>query len=127
MKIRTKKTDINIIATGRPGLAPANLQKRMDEETAMQVETQEIIETDEKRNDLESYIFNMRDKTSESGSYGPFISPADRDKFQADLTKMEDWLYDTFDASKVQYVEQLDALKRTGDPVVWRYQESQIR
>jgi len=80
-KTRTKKTDIPVIATGRPGLSAAMLAKRTDEETAMQAETREIIETDERRNDLESYIFNMRDKTSESGVYGPFISPADRDAF----------------------------------------------
>merc|ERR1712137_973431 len=87
----------------------------------------EIIETDEKRNDLESYIFNMRDKTSESGEYGEFITAPDREKFHADLTRMEDWLYDTEDATKVMYIDKLDELKKIGDPVVWRFKESQIR
>merc|ERR1719486_315054 len=40
---------------------------------------------------------------------------------------MEDWLYDTEDATKVMYVEKLDELKKVGDPVVWRFKESQIR
>jgi len=39
----------------------------------------------------------------------------------------EDWLYDTFDATKVQYVEQLAELKKVGDPVVWRHQEDGLR
>merc|ERR1711972_1227051 len=52
-KKRTKRTDLTITAQGKPGLSPANVQKRMDEETAMQAEMREIIETDEKRNDLE--------------------------------------------------------------------------
>lgn len=69
----------------------------------------------------------MRDKTSDSGIYGPFVAPADRDNFQGNLTKMEDWLYDTFDATKVQYVEQLAELKKVGDPIVWRHQEDSLR
>merc|ERR1712136_718423 len=99
---RTKKTDLNIIPTGVPGLVADALQKRMDEETAMQSEMKDIIETDEKRNDLESYIFSMRDKTAESGDYGMFISSADRTRF-------------------------LDELKSTGDSVTWRAKEHAIR
>jgi len=127
MKTRIKKTDINVTASGCPGLNAVDLQKRMDEESAMQAEMQEIIECDERKNDLESYIFNTRDKISESGIYGQFIASADRDSFTSNLTKMEDWLYDTYDATKVQYVEKLGELKKMGDPVVWRYQEDQIR
>lgn len=93
----------------------------------MQADMADIIETDEKRNDLESYIFNMRDKTSSSGEYSEFIIDADRQKFHDDLTKMEDWLYDTEDATKVMYVEKLDELKKIGDPVVWRFKESRLR
>jgi len=127
MKKRTKRTDLTITAVGRPGLPDALLQKRQDEETAMQVEMQEIIDTDEKKNDLEGYIFNMRDRCSESGMYGAFISAADREKFMADLTKAEDWLYDTYDATKVQFIEKLDQLKTHGDVVVWRSKEDGMR
>merc|ERR1712136_424271 len=124
---RTKKTDLNIIPTGVPGLVADALQKRMDEETAMQSEMKDIIETDEKRNDLESYIFSMRDKTAESGDYGMFISSADRTRFLDDLTKAEDWLYDNCEATKAMYIEKLDELKSTGDSVTWRAKEHAIR
>merc|ERR1712070_1202840 len=112
---------------GKPGLSDAVLQKRMDEETAMQSEMKEIIETDEKRNDLEGYIFNMRDKCTESGEYGAFISAADREKFESDLMKAEDWLYDAEGATKAQYIEKLDELKCHGDVVVWRFKEAGMR
>merc|ERR1712113_692581 len=105
--------------TGKLGLPAGALQKCMDEETAMQAEMKDIIETDEKRNDLEGYIFNMRDKISESGDYGAFISQADREKFESDLMKAEDWLYDFEGATKAQYIEKLDELKTHGDAVVW--------
>lgn len=127
MKKRTKRTDLKITPTGAPGLPEAKLQQRADEETAMQVEMRDIIETDEKRNDLEGYIFNMRDKCGESGEYGAFISQPDREKFEADLMKAEDWLYDTFDATKIQYIEKLDELKAHGDVVIWRFKENSMR
>jgi len=126
-KRRTKKTDITVVATGVPGLPETVVQKLMDQETAIQADMAEILDTDEKRNDLEGYIFNMRDKTAEGGEYGDFIAPAERDGFQSDLTRMEDWLYDTEDVTKVMYIDKLDELKKVGDPVVWRYKESQIR
>merc|ERR1712136_160256 len=124
---RTKRTDVNVIPSGTPGLSADVLQKFMDEETAMQAEMRDIIETDEKRNDLESYIFNMRDKTAESGDYGNFISSTDREKFSEDLTKAEDWLYDNSDATKAMYIEKLDELKLIGDSVAWRAKEHSIR
>merc|ERR1712190_55482 len=113
-KKRTKRTDLNITISGKLGLPADAVQKRMDEETAMQAEMREIIETDEKRNDLEGYVFTMPDKISESGEYGAFISSADRDKFNSELTKAEDWLYDFEGATKAQYIEKLDELKAHG-------------
>jgi len=127
MKKRTRRTDLNIIETDRPGLPGDIVQKQMDAESAMQAEMKEIIETDEKKNDLESYIFTMRDKIGESGSHGAFISPADREKFQGELTKTEDWLYDTYDATKLQYIDKLDELKEVGEPVIFRFKEADMR
>jgi len=126
-KKRTKKTDLTITATGRPGLGDDVVQKRMDEEFAMQSEMRLIIETDEKRNDVESYIFTMRDKVSEGNEYGPYISPADREAFCSALTAAEDWLYDNPDSTKAQYIDKLEDLKITGDPVVWRFKETGMR
>jgi molecular chaperone DnaK (HSP70) len=125
-KKRTKRTDLTVTSSGKPGLSSAVLQKRMDEETAMQVEMQEIIDTDEKKNDLEGYIFNMRDKIG-GGEYSAFIAEADKEKFMAELTKSEDWVYDTYDATKAQFIEKLDELKSLGDVVVWRFKEDSMR
>merc|ERR1719310_2119553 len=126
-KTRTKKTDLQITCIGGPGLSDSEVQKRMDEESAIQADMRDIIETDERKNDLESYIFNMRDKIAASGEYGAFISDADRDKFNSELTKAEDWVYDNFDATKVAFIDKLNELKVHGDPVVWRSKEESIR
>jgi len=126
-KTRTKKTDIPVVVSNALGIPEPQLQKLCDLETAMQVEMAEIVETDERRNDLESHIFNMRDKCSESGEYGAFIASGVRDAYMSELTKAEDWLYDNFDATKVMYIDKLEELKKTSDQVVWRYKESQMR
>lgn len=126
-KTRTKRTDLKITTTGAPGLAEAVVQKLMDAETAMQSDMKNILETDEKRNDLESYIFTMRDKITESGELGAFIASKDRDQFSSDLTKAEDWLYDCESATKAQYVEKLEELKETGNPIAWRFKEDGMR
>jgi len=127
MKKRTKKTDLKVTATNTPGLSADVIQKLMDAESTMQAEMREIIETDEKRNDLEGYIFNMRDRIAEGNQYGDFISSGDRDKFGSDLMKAEDWLYDNPEATKMQYIDKLDELKRTGEAVVWRSKEHSMR
>lgn len=44
----------------------------------------------------------MRDKCGESGQYGSFISPGDREKLESELMKAEDWLYDHFEATKAR-------------------------
>jgi len=126
-KKRDKRTDLKIIVTGAPGLSEAIVQSLMDAETAMQVEMREIIETDEKRNDLEAYIFTMRDRITESGEYGPFVSEKDREQFTSDLTKAEDWLYDSEGPTKAQYIEKVDELKEVGQPIVWRCKEDGLR
>jgi len=108
-------------------LSAAELQKLMDEETATQAEMRDIIETDEKRNDLEAYIFNTRDKISSSGDWGAFVADAERDSFNSELTKGEDWLYDNFEATKVQYIDKLTELKAIGDPIAWRCNEDTMR
>lgn len=126
-KKRTKKTDIVINAKGKPGFPASEIQKLMDQETAMQAEMKEIVETAEKRNDLESYIFNMRSKIEQGNEYGEFISSGNRDKFSSELTKAEDWLYDQYEGTKTHFVEKLNELKVNGDAVAWRFKEFGMR
>merc|ERR1719331_2198245 len=53
--------------------------------------------------------------------------PADRDAFQSDLVKAEDWLYDNFDATKVQYVEKMSELQTKGEPAANRFKGEEER
>jgi len=126
-KRRTKRTDLKVTSSGRPGLSDDMLQRLMDAETAMQAEMREIIETDEKKNDLEAYIFSLRDKCSESGEYSAFLAAGDRENFMSELTKAEDWLWDTPDATKTMYIDKVEELKKIGDAAAWRCKEHSMR
>merc|ERR1712093_353535 len=83
--------------------------------------------TDAARNDLESYVYNMRDKTSEAGQYGQFITAADRETFHSELMKAEDWLYDHEDGTKVMFIEKLSELQKFGEPAAQRFKAMEAR
>lgn len=103
------------------------LNAAQDAETKIRAEQRDVVEAENARNDLESYVYNMRDRCSEGGQYGNFISPAVRDTFQSDLLKAEDWLYDNEGATKVVYVDKLQELQTVGSPVVARYKAKEDR
>jgi len=129
-RTRVKRTDLRVTATGLIGLGDDRVQKHIDEETGMQAEMNEVIETNERRNDLESYIFNMRDKVKEGGEYGEFISIVEREKFQDELIQVEDWLYDDQEEhgrTKAAFIDKLGELKVLGDVFVGRRHEDQRR
>lgn len=74
------------------------------------------------RNSVEEYVYNMRDKLY---SLAEFVSEEDKAAFNQLLSATEDWLYDEGeDQSKKVYVERLALLKKSGDPIVTREQES---
>mmetsp|Transcript_105387 Transcript_105387/g.303090 ORF Transcript_105387/g.303090 Transcript_105387/m.303090 type:complete len:256 (+) Transcript_105387:1-768(+) len=127
MKKRVKKTELKVSAVGTPGLSSERLLKLMDAESAMQADMRDILETDERRNDLEAYIFTMRDRIAAGGEYAEYASAEERNALEAELTKAENWLYDSPEATKLEYVEKLDDLKRMAEPVTKRSSEGRAR
>jgi heat shock protein 4 len=69
----------------------------------------------------------MRAKLDER--YMPFVQAAEKAKLLVALQEAEDWLYtdEGEDATKSAYVSRLDALKVLGDPITFRYYESEAR
>merc|ERR1719174_2720882 len=126
-KKRTKITDLAVTRIGVVGMSVADLQIATDAETKIRAEMKEIEDTENARNDLETYIYTMRDKCSETGQYGAYMLSADRDAFQSELVTAEDWLYDNFDATKVQYVEKMSELQAKGDPAANRFKAEEER
>jgi heat shock protein 4 len=69
----------------------------------------------------------MRGKLDER--YAVYVQPAEKQKLLVALQEAEDWLYseEGEDTTKSAYVARLDALKVLGDPITFRYRESEDR
>jgi heat shock 70kDa protein 4 len=48
--------------------------------------------TDEAKNALEAYVYDMRSKVQ--GAYADFAKPEEREAFVSELNTVEDWLYE---------------------------------
>mmetsp|Transcript_58465 Transcript_58465/g.153956 ORF Transcript_58465/g.153956 Transcript_58465/m.153956 type:complete len:775 (+) Transcript_58465:102-2426(+) len=124
---RYKRTDLAVSASGCPGLAPPELDRRKQAEDQMISETREIIETNARKNDLESYILTMRSHIDEGAKYGAYIKAEDRATFADQLAKAEEWLWDHMDDPKQVFVDKLAELKVLGGPVEARAREAEGR
>ncbi|KAF4698985.1 hypothetical protein FOZ62_027282, partial [Perkinsus olseni] len=127
-KTRTKKTEIPIIRCGVPGMTEEQLIAAEDDESKMRGVDREVAETDEKRNELESYVFESRDKiSSPSSKWYEFLSAAQRDELSNILMQTEDWIYDHYDATKAEYMDKLIAIRPLGDGAEYRASEASLR
>merc|ERR1712087_965689 len=85
-----------------------------------------VLETDEAKNDLETYMYALRDKIDDT--HRDFIEEKEREKLSAQLTELEDWLYEQGDeANKTQFLERQKQLKDIGDPMEYKKWESEHR
>ncbi|KAG0142877.1 hypothetical protein CROQUDRAFT_135313 [Cronartium quercuum f. sp. fusiforme G11] len=86
-----------------------------------------VAETEDRKNALEEYVYDTRDKLE--GVYAPYVQPTVKESLLKALQAAEDWLYteEGADASKSQYVARLKELTDIGDPIKFRMRESEER
>lgn len=75
------------ISTGTTSLDPAIKQAWTEKENMMTMEDKLVAETDEKKNELEANIYELRDKIDTT--YAEFASEEEKDKLRAKLTETE--------------------------------------
>ena len=90
-KKRFKKIELQI-ETVSFGLTRQQIKDTVELEAQMANEDRLIIETADRRNELESYIYAMRDKLD--GSLKDFATNSERAQFKELIDKTESWLYD---------------------------------
>jgi heat shock protein 4 len=80
------------------------------------------------RNELESYIYKMRDQIMSEAHLGSFANQQEKDAFNKKNEEVENWLYeDGFDATKSVYASNLAELKKLGGPIELRAAEASAR
>ncbi|KAJ6013710.1 Hsp70 chaperone Hsp88 [Penicillium herquei] len=121
VKKQVRKGDLPIVS-GVGGIDEAAKQALQERENAMYMEDKLVAETDEKKNELEASIYELRDKID--GVYSEFASEQEKDKLRAKLTDTEDWLYeDGEDTTKSVYVAKMDEIRFISGPIIQRYKE----
>lgn len=106
---------------------PAIIASLKEKENSMHSEDKLVIDTEDRKNALEEYVYDMRSKLE--GKYAQYAQAAEKEKLLAALSEAEDWLYseEGEDALKSAYVSRLDALHALGNPIAARYTEKENR
>ncbi|KAM6501560.1 Heat shock protein 70 family [Amanita muscaria] len=103
------------------------LEEFREKEEEMHANDKLVQDTEDRKNALEEYVYDMRGKLDDR--YATFVRSSDKDKLLSALAEAEDWLYteEGEDATKSAYTTRLDSLKALGDPITFRYREHEDR
>ncbi|KIV97151.1 hypothetical protein PV10_00933 [Exophiala mesophila] len=119
VKKQVRKGDLQLVA-GTASLDEGAKSGLIELEQQMFMEDKLVTDTEDKKNELEAYIYELRGKIDDL--YAEFASDEEKDKIRDKLEKTEDWLYDEGDdATKAQYVAKFDEIRFVAGPVVQRY------
>lgn len=121
-KKKYKREDLSVTG-GIVYYTPDEKTNIIDEEARMAQQDRIIAETNEKRNALESYIYDTRNKLLEE--LQEYSTVEERSVLNTKLDEAENWLYDEgYDTTKSIYSSKLDDLMKLGQPIVQRKAEN---
>lgn len=121
VKKQVKKGDLPI-AAGTASLDQAAKEALAEREAAMFMEDKLVADTADKKNELESFIYDLRDKMY--GIYSGFASDDEKAKISAKLEASEDWLYEEGeDTTKAVYISKIEEIRAIAGPVIQRYKD----
>jgi heat shock protein 4 len=125
-KKRFRKVDLKIHAEVG-GLSVADVNAATEQELKMAHQDRIIEETFNKRNELESFVYEMRNQVSDK--LAEFITDAEKTAIEDKLNEVEDWLYsdEGFDSTKSVYQNKLDEMRKNTSPIEFRLSESTER
>jgi heat shock protein 4 len=125
-KRRYRKIDLVTTPLQMFSLSAAQVKTAVELESAMTIEDTLIRETADKRNELESFIYTMRDKLD--SALKEYCTEAEKTSLTTGMEAAEEWLYgDGFESTKAEYVKKIDALKGPSALIEFRYSEEQNR
>lgn len=110
------------LSSGTASLDLDSKNAAAEKENQMFMEDKLVADTEDKKNELESYIYELRSKIDEQ--YAEFASDDEKTKLKEKLEQSEDWLYEEGeDATRGVYVAKMDEIRFLAGPIVGRYQE----
>ncbi|KAI4116225.1 MAG: hypothetical protein LQ345_003325 [Seirophora villosa] len=110
------------LSAGTASLDQASKDAAAEKENQMFMEDKLVADTEDKKNELESYIYELRSKIDEQ--YAEFASDQEKTDLKAKLEQSEDWLYeDGEDATKNVYIAKMEEIRSVAGPIVQRYRD----
>jgi len=126
VKKLVKKGDLPVVSA-TSSLDRSLVNELKEKEMEMIASDKLVVDTEMAKNTLEEFIYDTRSKVN-GGILKDYINPADKEKFIADLNDAENWLYDEGDeTTKSVYNAKLSELHVIGNPIIYRYRESEAR
>lgn len=122
-----KRLEIPVSEEVYGGMTKAELSEAEKIELQLAQQDLKMERIKDKKNALESYVYEMRDKIF--SKYQSFATESERNEISINLQKTEEWLYEDEpdDESENIYNQKLEDLRKLVDPIEIRYKEDEAR
>ncbi|XP_057498029.1 heat shock 70 kDa protein 16-like [Actinidia eriantha] len=121
-----RRKDVPVTENVYGGMIKAELSLAKEKELQLVQQDIKIEQTKDKKNMLESYVYDTRSKLL--NSYRSFTTESEKEGISRNLQQTEEWLYDDGDdESENVYTEKLEDLKKLVDPIENRYKDEEAR
>ncbi|KAL0442925.1 UNVERIFIED_CONTAM: Heat shock protein 16 [Sesamum latifolium] len=121
-----RRQDIFIAEDVYGGMTQGELSQAQEKELQLAQQDLKVERTKEKKNALEAYVYESRNKLL--NTYRSFATDSEKEGISSNLQQTEEWLYDDGDdESENVYTKKLDDLKKMVDPIELRYKEEEAR
>ncbi|KAK4207335.1 heat shock protein 70 family [Rhypophila decipiens] len=121
VKKQVRKGELPIVSATH-SLDPNAKNLATEKEASMAMEDKLVADTEEKKNELETFIYELRNKLDDQ--YADLASDDEKTKIRSKLEATEDWLYDEGDdATKAVYIAKQDEIKALAGPIMQRHFE----
>ncbi|KAK9449742.1 heat shock protein 70 family [Limtongia smithiae] len=118
-----KKNTLSIVH-GTTALDSSVKMTLIEKENQMVEDDKHVADTEDRKNALEAYIYELRSKVEDQ--YSAFASEEEKEKLRSLLEETEDWLYgDGEDASKSEYMAKYTEIDALGGAMKARYLKSE--
>uniref|UniRef100_A0A0E0E5D2 Heat shock 70 kDa protein 16 n=1 Tax=Oryza meridionalis TaxID=40149 RepID=A0A0E0E5D2_9ORYZ len=115
-----------IVQSIHGAMSNQELLEAQEQESQLAYQDKLMERTKERKNALESYVYDTRNKLSER--YRSFATDSEKEEISLSLQQTEDWLYEEGDdETEAVYNSKLEELKRLVDPIENRCKDEEVR
>jgi len=121
-----QRQDLRIIEYIYGAMSKQELLEAQEQEQQLAYQDKLMERTKDRKNALESYVYDTRNKLSER--YRSFATDSEREEISANLQQTEEWLYEEGDDETEEvYCSKLEELKKLVDPIENRCKDDEVR